>query len=303
MLCEQFDIDTCSTAPENKRKKRPRNTRASRASIHEVYKHAFENARTRACFSNPVCARFEYAIYLRHAHSAHLLKTYELRANMKILFIEDDTDIACALKTGAHEKGFSAEIASDGKTGITYATKRPYDVIVVDLNLPDMHGSDVCSEIRSSGVTTPILVLTVHTDTETKVHLLNAGADDYVTKPFSMQELAARLKALTRRPSVLVSDMIRYKNIEINLTDNIVRNANSIISLTRKEYLLLEYLMRHQGKIVSRAELMESAWEHDSDLFSKSIETHILNIRRKIDAKHPRKYIKTVSGRGYMFGS
>jgi DNA-binding response OmpR family regulator len=148
----------------------------------------------------------------------------------------------------------------------------------------------------------PIIILSVEGDVETKVRLLNSGADDYMLKPFSFNELLARVKALIRRPRGITENVIKIENLILDQNSQTFFYNDRPIYLTRKEYCILELLMRNYGKIVSRALIMENAWDSEADIFSKAIETHILNLRRKIDKDNPEKIIKTIPGRGYMIG-
>lgn len=218
---------------------------------------------------------------------------------MKLLIIEDDPNIVAILKNNFDSEGFVTDIAGDGDAGSAMARVNQYDLIILDMNLPHKTGDAICKEIRSAKKNTPILVLTINGNIENKVALLNAGADDYITKPFSFHELLARVRAILRRPTQIADDTMRAHNVTMNISSQTVRVGSKDVYLTRKEFSLLECLMRNKGKMVSRSMIIDNAWDNDADFFSNAIETHILNIRKKIDSKDRYRLIKTVPGRGY----
>ncbi|MCK9578076.1 response regulator transcription factor [bacterium] len=213
---------------------------------------------------------------------------------MKILLIEDDTNLATSLMESLKEEGFLTESSHNGLSGIKMALVNNYDIVITDLNLPDENGENVCRAIRSKKQT-PILVLTGELDTEIKIKLLNIGADDYLTKPFSLKELVARINAILRRSPQLEKENIKINQLVIERNNKKVFYKKQEVCLTNKEYLLLEILAINKGKIISRAEIFDKSWDSNVDIFSNAIETHISNIRKKID----KNIIKTVSGRGY----
>jgi DNA-binding response OmpR family regulator len=218
---------------------------------------------------------------------------------MRILIIEDDPDIREALIHSLEAESFIVDGAADGEAGSYQARVNEYDLIILDLILPKKDGSQVCREIRESGVTCPILLLSVSSEIHEKINLLNYGADDYVTKPFSLHELIARIRALLRRPHKMESHILELADIKIDSSRQRVTRGSKEIYLTRKEFSLLEYLVRHRGHVISRGMIMEHVWNADSDPFSNTIEAHILNLRKKVDTDSLRKFIKTVPGRGY----
>ncbi|MFA7142033.1 MAG: response regulator transcription factor [Candidatus Paceibacterota bacterium] len=221
---------------------------------------------------------------------------------MKILIIEDDKDILSFLKFNLEAEGFVVDVQSDGKKGEDFAFINEYNLIILDLNLPSKNGDLICKTLREQGKTMPILILSVENDMKTKVDLLNSGADDYVLKPFSFMELLARIKILTRQRKENLQKTLRIRDLELDSDKQILFYKNRKIYLTRKEYSITELLLNNYGKIVSRALILENAWDSEANIFSKSVETHILNLRRKIDKDNPREVIKTISGRGYMIG-
>jgi two-component system OmpR family response regulator len=213
---------------------------------------------------------------------------------MKILLIEDDENLINFLIPSLKEEGFLVDSSKNGDEGLRMAVNNNYDVIVSDLNLPEKNGEEVCKSIRFKK-NTPILILTSELDTENKIKLLNLGADDYLTKPFSLKELIARINALSRRPPQIAENTITIEDIIIDRNKKKVTINGKEIILTTKEFLLLEILAINKGKVISRAEILEGSWDSNADIFSNAIETHISNIRRKLG----KNIIKTVSGRGY----
>lgn len=217
---------------------------------------------------------------------------------MKILIIEDDISIRNVLRLSFESKGFIVDEASDGEIGSYLARTNSYDIILLDNVLPKKLGGHVCKEIRQSGKTTPILILSNKQDVIQKIQSLDFGADDYVTKPFSFEELLARMRAITRRPKHIQENIIFLKNIEINLSAQTIKRNNKNIYLTRKEFALLDFLIRNKNIVVSRGQILEHVWDMSVDPFSNTIETHIMNLRKKLqDTK--RKFIVSMPGRGY----
>ncbi|MEI6836031.1 MAG: response regulator transcription factor [Candidatus Falkowbacteria bacterium] len=220
---------------------------------------------------------------------------------MKLLIIEDEKEILSFLKTNLASLGFVADGAQTGQIGLTLAEENIYDLIILDLNLPDLNGQKICENLRTKGQMTPILILSANSKLESKIDLLNLGADDYLAKPFSLEELIARIKALLRRPKKINSNFLNAKDIQIDCHKQTVTRNGKEIYLTRKEFLILEYFMNHAGAVISRGEITEHAWDMEANLLSKAIETHILNLRKKIDSGRKQPLIKTISGRGYKF--
>lgn len=218
---------------------------------------------------------------------------------MRILVIEDENTIRTFIKQSLEAECFAVDVAEDGERGSYLARTNEYDLIILDNVLPKKHGIEVCQEIRSQGISTPIIILSVKSETLTKVDLLNAGADDYLTKPFSFNELLARIRALLRRPHRAEGDILELGSIVLDTRQHIVRNDDKEISLTRKEFGLLEYLMRNPGVVLSRGMIMEHVWNMDVDPFSNTIESHILSLRKKIKCDKKNRIIQTVAGRGY----
>ncbi len=218
---------------------------------------------------------------------------------MRILIVEDDKDTADFLKHSLEAEMFSVDTSFDGEEGSYLARTNDYDLVILDHGLPRKSGAEVCNEIRATGKTMPILMLTVKSELSTKVETLTLGADDYVTKPFHFDEILARIRALLRRPKQLSAEVLRVGDLEIDSNKYLVKRSGTEIYLTRKEFQLLEYLMQNHGNVVTRGMIMEHVWDRQGDLFSNTIETHILNLRKKIDSRSERKLIQTIPGRGY----
>lgn len=222
---------------------------------------------------------------------------------MRILVVEDEERISRFLKESLEAEFFAVDVAEDGEQGSYFARTNDYDLVVLDNMLPKKDGLQVCKEIRASGKTMPILVVSVKTGTFDKVDLLDAGADDYLAKPFVLEELLARVRALMRRPTVIESDVLRVEDIELNAKTGTVRRGDRNISLTRKEFMLLQYLMRNEGTVLSRGMILEHVWDMSVDIFSNTIESHILSLRKKLGDTKDDRIIQTISGRGYRMGA
>lgn len=220
---------------------------------------------------------------------------------MKVLVIDDDTQTAKMVKDSLAAFSHTVETSTDGADGAFLAKSYDYDAIVLDYNLPKKDGLVVCREIRISGKNTPILFLSVMDDVETKMAAFKAGADDYVTKPFSLDELRARLTALTRRAPTISSAVLKISDLNLDQNSHHVTRAGKVIHLTRKEFNLLEYFMKSPGTVLTRAQIIEHVWTADGNPFSNTVEAHIRNLRRKIGCDEPGKnMILNVPGRGYM---
>ncbi len=221
---------------------------------------------------------------------------------MRILVVEDDPLLAEVLRARLEAECFAVDVAETGEKGSFLARTTEYDVVLLDYMLPGKDGRIVCEEIRASTHTPYILMLTVKSEIETKVELLNCGADDFLTKPYSFEELIARIRAILRRPKRVESNVLTYKHISLDPQKQVVLREGKEIYLTRKEFMLLEYLLRQMGNVVSRAALGEHVWDSDLDVFSNTIESHMLNLRKKIDRKGSKSLIQTLPGRGYKIG-
>jgi DNA-binding response OmpR family regulator len=215
---------------------------------------------------------------------------------MKALIIEDDAGIAEFLRDHLPPNGFSVDVANDAAAGLKYFREGEYDIVLLDLNLPDMGGEEVCAHLRSAVRVPPILILTVTGAVEDKIRLLNAGADDYLLKPFSFGELLARMRALLRRSGEVILEEVYVDDLTLDSSRQTVRRGDNAIPLTRKEYALFEYLMRNRGSVVSKVRLIEHVWDSSANSLSDAIETHMTNLRKKIGKPD---IIRTVHGRGY----
>jgi two-component system copper resistance phosphate regulon response regulator CusR len=221
---------------------------------------------------------------------------------MKLLLVDDEENILKTLKSVLETEGWVVDIATDGEKALSLGLIEKYDLLILDYNLPKKSGLEVCKELRASGKTVPILMISVRTEVDDKVDLLNAGADDYLSKPLSSKELIARAKALFRRPPEIKESVLKVDDLVLNKTNKTVFRNDKEIYLTRKEFSLLEFLMENTNRILSRTEIMERVWGSEIDSFSNTVETHILRLRKKIDGDYEKKLIKTFPGRGYKMG-
>jgi len=220
---------------------------------------------------------------------------------MRLLVIEDNLDFQKFLKLRLEEKCFAVDAASDGDRGLSLARMNDYDLILLDYSLPRKNGYEICEEIRALGKHMPIIMISGTGDIPHKVDGFNLGIDDYLVKPFFFEELVARIQAALRRPPVQASMLLSIDDLVVDTRKQQVMRGQASIYLTRKEYALAEYLLKNARSVVSRGEIMEHVWDRDIDLFSNTIETHILNLRKKIDLPRKRKLIHSVPGRGYKF--
>lgn len=218
---------------------------------------------------------------------------------MRALVIDDEPEIRVQLVEHLKALHFAVDTAKDGTEGSYLARTNDYDLIILDYMLPEKQGPAVCQEIRRVGRDAPILVLSVLSESWRKVELLNYGADDYLIKPFSTEELSARIRALLRRPRKLESEVYTIDDLIVDTRQQTVRRSGRGIYLTRKEFTLLEYLIRNQGAVLSRGMILEHVWDMASDPFTNTIESHIMTLRKKIEGADKLKLIHTVPGRGY----
>lgn len=218
---------------------------------------------------------------------------------MRLLIVDDEPGICSALKKNFEREGFIVETASTGLEGLEMANSNPYDLIVLDYNLPKLNGLEVCKTLRTRKITTPIIMLSVEASIDNKAGLLNAGADDYLTKPFSFKELLARVKAILRRPNEIMDSLVGVGDLVINLDNQTVKKGGKEIYLTSKEYLLFEYLVQNKGRVINRQDLLEHVWDVNADPFTYTIEVHISKLRKKLATKGKNSIIRTIPGRGY----
>ncbi len=219
---------------------------------------------------------------------------------MKILVVEDDRTVGQYVLRGLQEQGLQADLVADGGEALTAASHASYDLVILDLRLPGMTGFEVLRTLRDRGNTTPILVLTAQDAVDFKVQALRAGADDYVTKPFAFEELLARVEALGRRPKQLAPKSLRVGDLELDVGTREVTRAGRRLELTPKEYAVLEYLMRHAGRVMSRTLITEYAWDYHFDPGTNIVDVVINRLRKKVDAGQQQRLIHTVRGVGYV---
>jgi two-component system copper resistance phosphate regulon response regulator CusR len=218
---------------------------------------------------------------------------------MRILLVEDDIDAAAVLAKGLREHAYAVDIAGDGRQALDLAEINDYDLIVLDLLVPRVDGLEICRRLRAAGATTPILMLTARGAPDQRVAGLDAGADDYLAKPYHFPELLARIRALLRRGPALASAVLHVENLTIDTRTQQARRGGRQIPLTTKEYALLEYLVRRHGDVVGRADIAEHVWDDSFDPLSNLIEVYIQRLRRKIDDGESVKLIHTRRGAGY----
>lgn len=223
---------------------------------------------------------------------------------MRILVVEDEPKIARAIKRGLEQETFAVDVCSDGDEGLRYALDEPYDVIILDRMLPSKDGVTVCKELRAAGNQTPVLFLTAKDKVADRVEGLNAGADDYLVKPFAFEELLARVRTLLRRPTQLVGQALTCDSLSLNPQTFEVSRAGKQIQLTQREFSLLEYLLRRQNQIVTKDNIIAHVWDYDADVLPNTVEVYIGYLRSKIDRafKKESPLIHTIRGFGYKLG-
>lgn len=219
-----------------------------------------------------------------------------------ILIIEDEHKMAQLIRKALLEEGYDADIANDGYVGKKMATENNYDAIILDINIPLLNGYEVCKEIRKVDPNIPILMLTAFGALENKLSGFEVGADDYITKPFELKELFARLKVCLKRKETKSKEesVLKFSNLEIDLRNKNVKRCGKLISLTAKEFLLLEFFMKNTGRVISKAELAENIWEITFDTGTNIIEVYVNYLRKKVDREFYPKLIHTVVGMGYV---
>jgi DNA-binding response OmpR family regulator len=223
---------------------------------------------------------------------------------MRLLIVEDEPKIAAAIKRGFEQEGFSADIVEDGDSGLSYGLSGDYDVIILDWMLPgSLDGKAVCERLRAEGNKTPVLMLTARDSVGAKVAGLNGGADDYLAKPFAFDELIARIHALLRRPHESTGTVLKAGKLRLEPATKIVSYNNKPLRLTAKEFSLLEYLLRHMDRVVSKDELITHVWSDDDDILPNTVEVYIGYLRNKIDRQFKVALVQTVRGFGYKIAS
>lgn len=222
---------------------------------------------------------------------------------MRILVVEDEHKIAGAIKRGLEQESYAVDVAYDGDEGLSSALTDEYDVIILDRMLPGLlDGADICKEVRAGGIRTPILMLTAKDKVADRVDGLNAGADDYLVKPFAFEELLARIRALLRRPQDTVGDVLKLDDLTLDTTKYEVKRQGRKIQLSQREYALLEYLLRNQNRILSKTNIINHVWDYDADILPNTLEVYIGYLRTKIERPFSGpELIHTVRGFGYKF--
>jgi DNA-binding response OmpR family regulator len=218
---------------------------------------------------------------------------------MRVLIVEDDVGIAEFLRQGLSENGCIVDVAEDGKAGFDYAQATAYELLIIDIQLPKMDGLSLLRHLRSCGVMAPVLLLTARGDVQDRVKGLDAGADDYLVKPFDFSELLARIRALSRRPPLQHDSVLQVGDLELDPIQRIVKRGNRNINLSPKEFSLLKYLMRHPNQVLSRTQIAQHVWSFDFYSDFKVIDVYIGYLRRKIEPEGTPRLIKTVRGVGY----
>lgn len=218
---------------------------------------------------------------------------------MRILIVEDERRLSNIVKKGLTEEGFAVDSAFDGEEGQYLAESEGYDLIILDIMLPKVDGLTICKQLRAKNIKVPILMLTAKSTTEEKVAGLDSGADDYLTKPFAFMELRSRIHALIRRSKSEVSPILKIADLELDPIRHIVKRGERVVTLTAKEFSILELLLRHKDEVVSRTMIIEHVWDYNFDSMSNVVDVFVAAIRRKVDKGAKVKLIHTLHGVGY----
>jgi DNA-binding response OmpR family regulator len=223
---------------------------------------------------------------------------------VRILVIEDEHKIANAIKQGLMQEKYAVDLEYDGDSGLGAALNENYDVMIIDRMLPgSLEGLDICREVRAAGIHTPILLLTAKDQTRDRVEGLNAGADDYLIKPFSFEELLARLRALMRRPVKTSGTVLKVDDLSLDPVNFEVRRGNQVIDLSAKEFALLEYMMRNSSRVLTKDNIIAHVWDFDADVLPNTVEVYIGYLRNKIDKPFKKPLLHTQRGFGYVLGA
>lgn len=223
---------------------------------------------------------------------------------MRVLIVEDEHKIANSIKRGLEQETYAADVAYDGESGLHFASTTDYDIVILDVMLPKIDGIEVCKKLRQAHIHTPILMLTAKGQLNDKVQGLNAGADDYLVKPFAFAELLARIRALTRRPKESLGSILSVEDLSLNtLTYEVVRAGQSI-DLSKKEFALLEYMLRNKNRILTKDQIINHVWPYDADILPNTVEVYVGYLRNKIDKpfKDRPSLLQTARGFGYIIG-
>ncbi|MCA9461431.1 MAG: response regulator transcription factor [Nitrospira sp.] len=219
---------------------------------------------------------------------------------MRILVVEDEPKVASFIRRALEEESYAVDVCGDGPGGLDWAQTVNYDLIILDLMLPGLPGVEVLKRVRAAGIKTPVLILTARSEVDQRVKGLDAGADDYLTKPFAIEELLARARALLRRAGGAPTGVLQVDDLILNPVTREVTRAGQRLEMTTKEYALLEYLMRNAGRVLTRSMITEHVWDLDFDTFTNVIDVYISYLRNKIDKGREKSLIQTVRGSGYM---
>lgn len=218
---------------------------------------------------------------------------------MRILFIEDEPKLRRNVAEGLTARGYTIDTAENGKIGERLARENAYAVILMDVMMPEQDGITTCRTLRAKGISTPILMLTARDATSDKIAGLDGGADDYLTKPFSFDELIARIRALIRRQPELKNDILMYHDLTLNTRTQAVTIGNKTLELTLREYGILEYLLRNQGTVITREDILSNVWDRFFDSLSNVVDVHVKNLRKKLPSTYGKR-LRTVWGKGYQ---
>lgn len=218
---------------------------------------------------------------------------------MRLLVVEDQAKVARFIQRGLEEQQYAVDVATTGEDALAMLSVTPYDLVVLDVMLPGISGIETCRQLRGQGHAVPVLMLTARTVLEDKVVGLDAGADDYLTKPFAFAEFLARIRALLRRQETVKTSQLRVADLVLDTATHEVSRGGEIIELASKEYAVLEYLMRRAGQVVTRTMILEAVWSYDFDPGSNVVDVYIRYLRRKLDDAHPVKLLETIRGTGY----
>jgi heavy metal response regulator len=219
---------------------------------------------------------------------------------MRLLVVEDEQKVAGFVRQGLSEEGYAVDVAADGATGLAMALDRVHDLIILDIQLPKLDGLHVLQQLRQAKVTTPVLLLTVRATIEDKVLGLDAGADDYLTKPFAFQELVARVRALLRRRAEATPPVLQVADLTLDPARRTVSRGGQRIDLTPREFALLDYFMRHPGRVLTRTMIAEHVWDYSFDTTTNVIDVYVNYLRKKIDTDWEPKLLHTIRGAGYV---
>jgi DNA-binding response OmpR family regulator len=218
---------------------------------------------------------------------------------MRILLVEDELKLAHAIKRALELQKYAVDLSNNGKEGLDLAIGEEYSLLLLDVMLPEIDGIEICRKVRESGIHTPIMLLTAKGQIKDKVTGLDIGADDYLVKPFSFEELFARIRALVRRPVHVNDPVLKVRNLTLDPKTFMVKRGGESIDLSSKEFSLFEYLLRNKNKVMNKDQIISHVWNYDSDVLPSTIEVHIKHLRDKIDVKGEVSFIHTMRGRGY----